>query len=67
MEMRDTSVRGEKALADLFPFPLIVGIPFVLTASERRARQWRLRIEWVAASMMIVAMLVAEAYVFRKG
>jgi protein tyrosine kinase modulator len=67
MDMRDSSFHNEKALAQTFVLPVVLGVPMVRTRAEQRLRSWRTRFEWFAASVMTLAMFAAEFYVFRKG
>lgn len=67
MEMRNSAFYSERILAQAFAVPLVVGVPFVLTPAERRARGWRVAGECLLASVMIVAMCASEFYVYRKG
>lgn len=66
-EMRSNAFYSERILAKAFAVPLVVGIPFVPTLSERRARGWRLLGECILAFVMIVALCASEFYVFRNG
>ncbi len=67
MEMRSSAFYSERILAEAFTVPLVVGLPFVLTPAERRARGWRVAGECLLAGAMILALCASELYVFRKG
>jgi hypothetical protein len=65
MEKRDTSYYVEKDVIRHLGPPFVLGVPTVFTAKEERRRAWRLRIEWLAATAMIMVVAAAEFYVYR--
>ena len=61
------SFHSEKEVALRFALPLVVGVPLFKTPKEERIRKWMLALQWVAGSVMILAVCVAEFYVYRHG
>ena len=66
-DMRRGAFYSERALGQALSFPLIVGMPFVYTPSERRTRICRITFEWIWGCLMTLAVFAAEFYVFRRG
>jgi succinoglycan biosynthesis transport protein ExoP len=66
-DLRNSSFHSERALGQKFALPLVLGVPLVLTAGERRARSWKFAFELVAGCIMIIGAFAAEFYVFRNG
>jgi succinoglycan biosynthesis transport protein ExoP len=58
---------SEKDLSEQFKVPIVVGLPAVLIPSEERRRSWKRAFEWCAATALVLALLVAEYYVYRGG
>jgi succinoglycan biosynthesis transport protein ExoP len=67
MEMKDTSFYTEKDLIRHLAPPFVMGIPLLPTPMEERQRKWRSAFQWVAASVMVMAVLAAELYVYKRG
>jgi len=67
LEMTQGSFYSEKRLRDRLKIPLVVGIPILLTRREARRRTWKGAVEWVAGSTVVLIMLAAEYYVYRRG
>ena len=67
MEMRDTSFHTEKELTQHLAAPLVVGLPVLSTAGENRHRKWITTLEWVAGSSLVLAVSIAEFYVYKRG
>jgi polysaccharide biosynthesis transport protein len=65
IDMRDGSFHNEKALRQSFALPVVMTLPLVLTPGERRVRIWKRSFEYLAGSVMILAMFAVEFYVFR--
>jgi protein tyrosine kinase modulator len=63
----DRSFHTEKELRELFPLPIVLGLPQLRTASEERALGRTHMIEWVAGTILVMIALAAEVYVFRLG
>jgi polysaccharide biosynthesis transport protein len=67
MEVRDSSFRSEGDVSMNFTLPLVVGIPLLFTPAEAR-RGTRIRLlEWVAGTLLFLAALAAEFFVYRRG
>lgn len=67
MEMRDTSFHSEKELTKHLAPPFVLGIPVLPTPHEIHWNRWRLAFQWMAASAMVLTVLAAEFYVYRRG
>ena len=67
MDLRNTSFRTEHELTRHLGVPLVVGVPNLPTSREIRRRKWIARLEWVAGSIVVLAVSIAELYVFKRG
>ena len=67
VDMRNHVFYSERSLAQQFAVPLVLGVPLVLTAAERRGRVWRIAAEWSLGCLMVLFTAAAEFYVYRKG
>jgi hypothetical protein len=67
MEMRDTSFHTEKDLTQHLAPPFVMGIPLLPTPLEQRQRKWKSTFQWLAASAMVLVVLAAEFYVYKRG
>ena len=70
MEMRDRSFRSEKDLGRIFAVPFILAIPELPTPQEQRRAARKRAVEWVVASVLGMAVFVAEFYeyyLYRHG
>jgi hypothetical protein len=67
LELRDTSFHTEKELAKHLSPPLIVGLPVFSIPGEARRRAWITKLEWIAGSILLLAITVAELYVYKRG
>jgi polysaccharide chain length determinant protein (PEP-CTERM system associated) len=47
--------------------PIVLGIPLLSTAAEQRRARMILFLEWIAASVLVCAVLAAELYVYSLG
>jgi polysaccharide chain length determinant protein (PEP-CTERM system associated) len=65
MALRDKTFHTEKDINRRFSLSLVVGVPMLETNSERRVRILRTSLEWLAGSILVIAVLAAEAYVLR--
>jgi hypothetical protein len=63
----DHSFHSEQSLRKRFAVPLVVATPLLLTPNEQRARTWTTVFEWVAGSVMTLAVAAAEFYVYRHS
>jgi succinoglycan biosynthesis transport protein ExoP len=67
VEMRKSPFYSENDVTSRLALPFVVGIPLFFTPAEERSRSWRKALEWVAGSALMVAVFVAEFYVYRHG
>ncbi len=65
-DMMVPSFHTEEELQARFEFP-VVGVPLLFTPQEKRNQRWRNVFEWVAASMLAMAVLGAEFLIYRRG
>jgi polysaccharide chain length determinant protein (PEP-CTERM system associated) len=63
IEVRRASFYTEDELKRQFALPIILGIPPLPTPSELRTRSKRRALEWLGGSVLLLVVLVAEAYV----
>jgi polysaccharide chain length determinant protein (PEP-CTERM system associated) len=66
MEMRDTSFQTESDVTKHLAPPLVVGIPLLLTPREKRKKKWRDLLQWATASAMVILVLTAEFFVYKR-
>lgn len=64
LELKDSSFHSEEDLSQRFAFPLVVGIPLMLTPHEERSRTRRTAFEWMAGSGIVIAVVLAQLYEF---
>ena len=67
METRDTSFHTETDLTKYLAPPFVVGIPLLPTRLEVRRRAWWSVFQWFAASAVLLVVVAAEFYVYRRG
>jgi polysaccharide biosynthesis transport protein len=70
MGMTDRSFHSEQELSNRLAFQFVVGVPLIRTAWEERSRTRKRALEWVAGSVLSLAVLVAqfyEFYLYRHG
>ena len=67
MEAGDHSLYDEQDVSRRFGIPLVVSVPLLLSPAEERKRPLRMGVEWFAGSVLIVAVALAEYYVYRRG
>jgi hypothetical protein len=67
LNARDRSFYSDKVLAQAFPAALVVGVPMLRTRGEERFRRWRQAFEWASGTIMVLAVGIAEFYVYRHG
>jgi polysaccharide chain length determinant protein (PEP-CTERM system associated) len=69
-DFRKGSFHSEKELSTYLAVPLVIGVPLLLTPGERRAKNTRFVLEWMAGVTLTLAVVVAEIYeyyVYRHG
>jgi len=67
LELRDTSFHREKDVIRSLGAPLVLGIPLIPTRSETRRQKILAAYQWVAASALVLVVMVAELYVYKRG
>lgn len=66
-EARDHSLRDEEELHRFFAFPLLVGVPMLLSKVEERRRSRVKALEWFAGVTLCLLVCATEFYVYRRG
>ncbi len=67
MDFRKNCFYREKEISRSWSLPLVLAVPLMLTPMEERNRTWRKVLETAAASVMLVAVVAVEYYVYRHG
>ena len=67
MDMKNAAYHTEQELSNQFKLPIVLGVPLLLTQREERKRAWTRSFEWVAASVLVLAVFAAEFYVYKLG
>lgn len=67
MEMKDSSLHSEKDLRTRFNVPLLMGTLLVSSPREQGRRTRAAVLEWCAGTILLVVVLAAEYYVYRRG
>jgi polysaccharide biosynthesis transport protein len=66
-EVRDHSLRDEKELSRFFAFPLMVGLPMLLSKAEERRRSQAKVLEWFVGATLCLLVSATEFYVYWRG
>ena len=66
-ETRDHSLRDEQELRRVFAFPLMIGVPMLLSKVEERRRSQVKAVEWFAGVALCLLVCATEFYVYRRG
>jgi polysaccharide biosynthesis transport protein len=64
-EMRDRTFHTVADLSKQITVPLILGMPLLPTARESRNRKWKIAVQWLAASSLMLAVVAVEFYIYR--
>ena len=67
MEVKDASLHSEKELRGRFVLPILMGVPLFITVREKRMRSIKSVLQWCAGTILVLAVLAAEYYVYRRG
>lgn len=67
LDARDHSFRSLKEIRKSLALPFVVGIPTLSIPEEEKRRRLVRIFEWTAASLMLLAVLAAEYYVYKHG
>jgi len=67
VESRNHSLRDEHELRQVFAFPLVLGVPLLLSKAEERRRSHKAVLEWLGVVTLSLLMAAAEFYVYRRG
>jgi polysaccharide biosynthesis transport protein len=67
IEIRDASLHSEKDLRARFDFAIAMGVPLFITKREQQMRSLKSRLQWCAGTAILLAVLAAEYYVYRRG
>jgi polysaccharide biosynthesis transport protein len=67
LQTKDHSLVDEEELCRIFAFPLMVGVPLLLTKLEQRRRSRQAAVEWLVATTLCLLVCASEFYVYRRG
>jgi len=67
VETLDHSLRDEQELRTTFSFPLLLGVPMLLSKLDERRRSRRTVLEWVLGTTLCLLICATEYYVYSKG
>ena len=66
-ETKDHSIRDEHELRGIFAFPLMLGLPSLLTTVEKRRRSRIAVLEWLLGTTLCLLVCATEFYIYRRG
>ena len=66
LDLKDSSFHSEKELSRHFGAPIVVSVPLLFTPAEGRQRTWQGAVQWLAGSVLLLVICVAEYYVYRQ-
>jgi hypothetical protein len=67
MELKSPSYHTEKDVTTHLEPPFVLGIPLLPTPAEVRVQRRWAALQWVAGSVMLLAVAAAELYVYKRG
>jgi polysaccharide chain length determinant protein (PEP-CTERM system associated) len=67
VETRDHSLRDEQELRRIFAFPLMLGVPILLSEVEEGRRSRAAVLEWLGGTALCLLICATEFYVWRRG
>ncbi|MGA2071858.1 MAG: GNVR domain-containing protein [Terriglobia bacterium] len=67
METKDHSFREEAELRRIFPFPLVLGVPLLLSKADERKQLRAAVFQWIAGTALCLLMGATEFYVYWRG
>ncbi len=67
LAFKDHSLLTERDLTRLFSFPLMVGLPALVTKAEVRKKSRIHVVEWLVGTAMFLLVCASEFWVYRKG
>jgi uncharacterized protein involved in exopolysaccharide biosynthesis len=67
VEAMDHSLRDEEGLRTAFSFPLLLGVPILLSKSDERRRSRRAGLEWFLGTVLCLLICASEFYVYSRG
>jgi succinoglycan biosynthesis transport protein ExoP len=67
IDTNDKCYRSEKELRARFDLPLVMGLPLMRSKREQRKRAVRTALEWLSATILVLAVLATEFYMYRRG
>ena len=67
VEIKNHSLRDEKELSRIFAFPLMLGVPTLLTKGEARRRSLVAVFEWLGGTILCLLIGLTEFYVYWRG
>ena len=67
VEARDHSLRTEQDLRRAFTFPVVLGIPRLLTQAEERRRARLVALQWLCGILVCVLLGATEIYVYWRS
>jgi uncharacterized protein involved in exopolysaccharide biosynthesis len=63
-EIKNPKLYDEIEVSRRFTMPLVVGLPLLLAPSEARLRKWKRLFEWFGGSVLTVAVIAVEFFVY---
>ncbi len=65
-ELRDRTFHNIAELSRQITVPLVLGMPLLPTTRESKNRKWKIALEWLAASSLMLAVVAVEFYIYRQ-